>query len=64
MENPSDLNELALVAPLMLLAVLVFGYFVDLLLGDKGLGLFGNGAFLMLGLFIGGFFMSFCQNWF
>ncbi|MCW2315197.1 hypothetical protein SAMN06265338_10874 [Rhodoblastus acidophilus] len=61
MDHSSDTIDLAVLLPVMLGVTLILGYAVHSVLRDKGLGVVGNGAFLMIGLVAGGAFMGFCQ---
>ncbi|MBB4197132.1 hypothetical protein CCR94_13935 [Rhodoblastus sphagnicola] len=64
MESSGDSIDLAILLPVLLGVTLILGYAVHMVLRDKGLGIVGNGAFLMVGLSAGGFFMSFIQSHF
>lgn len=68
MANPQSVvelgNNLAVMAPVMLGATLALGFAVNAILREKGLGIVGNGAFMMVGMTVGVFFMSFCQSLF
>jgi len=59
-----SISDLAIILPLMLLALIGFGYALNAVLRDKGLGVFGNGALMMVGAAGGIVFMSFCQSYF
>jgi hypothetical protein len=61
--EPESTSNLAIVLPLMLTALLAVGYALNAVLRDKGLGIFGNGAVMMVGMAGGVFFMSFIQSW-
>jgi hypothetical protein len=66
--NPQPVLEtgdnLAVMLPVMLGVTLGLGYAVHAVLRDKGLGIVGNGAFMMVGMAAGVVFMSFCQAYF
>ncbi|MCW2285503.1 hypothetical protein M2323_003354 [Rhodoblastus acidophilus] len=55
-------NDLALILPLILLALLAVGYALNAVLRDKGLGIFGNGAVMMVGMVGGVLFMNYIQS--
>jgi hypothetical protein len=57
-------NNLAVMLPIMLAVTVGLGYALNAVLRDKGLGIFGNGALMMIGMTAGVFFMSFCQSLF
>jgi hypothetical protein len=56
-------SSLAVTLPLTLGVILVLGYALNAVLRDKGLGIFGNGVFMFIGLWTGAFFMSLCQTY-
>lgn len=64
MNHASDTIDLAVLIPVLFGVTLILGYAVHAVLRDKGLGVVGNGAFLMIGLVAGGAFMGFCQSHF
>lgn len=55
-------SDLALILPLILLALLAVGYALNAVLRDKGLGIFGNGAVMMVGMAGGVLFMNYIQS--
>ena len=56
-------NSLAVTLPVTLAVILILGYALNSVLRDKGLGIFGNGIFMFIGLWVGAFFMSLCQTY-
>ena len=56
-------NNLAVMMPVMLAVTMGIGYAMNSVLRDKGLGIFGNGAVMMVGMTLGMFLMSFCQSY-
>jgi hypothetical protein len=61
--QPESTNNLAVMLPVMLAVTVGVGYALNSVLRDKGLGIFGNGAVMMVGMAMGVFFMSFVQSW-
>jgi hypothetical protein len=61
--EPETTSNLAIILPLILLVIVAVGYALNSVLRDKGLGVIGNGAVMMVGMVGGVFFMGFIQAW-
>jgi len=56
-------SNLALILPAILAATVAVGYALNSVLRDKGLGIFGNGAVMMVGMALGVFFMGLVRSY-